>query len=278
MSEVTTAPAPARDERTELQERLTRWLDPPLAVLAFVMLGLLVVQWLGVPSPTWDARITQAQTGIWVIFLAAFLVEFGLAPSKKRYLRSHWLTALSVLLPVLRVGRVIRVLRVLRGLNLFRLLTTLNRSTRALETIARYGQLGYVLLVTALVTLAAAAGGYYFDLGEPQAGLRSPGDALWWAASLVTTINSSLEPVSLEGRVIGFLLRLFAVGVGGYLTAAIAVHLLGIRLGEGEANSTARELSELRTQIAQLEQVVRKLPGSASITDEEITDQDSRKT
>jgi voltage-gated potassium channel len=89
----------AAHERLELQERLAAWLDVPLTALAFIMLGLLVAQFLLPLSPTWQTHVGQAQTAIWAIFAGDFVLELLLAPSKIRYLRQNWLTAVSVLLP-----------------------------------------------------------------------------------------------------------------------------------------------------------------------------------
>jgi voltage-gated potassium channel len=170
-------------ERGELEERLSGWADMPLAVLALIMLGLLLLE-LAVPlSPSWATRVAQAQTAIWVIFAAAFVIEFVLAPSKVRYLKKNWLTALSVVLPPLRSVRLLRAARALRGLSLVRIVTTLNRGTKVLGHVAHRGQFGYVLLLTLVVTVTSAAAAYYFERAEPGANIQTLGDALWWGAT-----------------------------------------------------------------------------------------------
>ena len=45
---------------------------------------------------------------VWIIFILDFAIEFTLAPRKLRYLKSNWLTAVSLLVPALRVLRIIR--------------------------------------------------------------------------------------------------------------------------------------------------------------------------
>jgi voltage-gated potassium channel len=90
-----TRPSAHARERIELQQRLVRWLDVPLTALAFVMLALVVAQFMVPMTPNWQVRVTQGQTFIWIVFAVDFLVELLLAPSKVRYLRHNWLTALS---------------------------------------------------------------------------------------------------------------------------------------------------------------------------------------
>lgn len=246
-------------QRGELQRRLSGWLDVPLTILAFVTLGLLILELVGNLSPSWAARVSQTQTAIWAVFVAAFLVELVLAPSKLTYLRSNWLTAVAIALPALRSIRILRAARALRGLSLVRILTTVNRGSRELGTIVQRGQFGYVLALTGVVTVTAAAGAYYFERTEPAANILTPGDAFWWAVTIVTTVNSPYETITLEGRVIALLLRVFGLAISGYLTAIIAAYLIGAREPAPETSrAAADELRELRLQVARLQGVVER--------------------
>ena len=241
----------SRRQRWELMQRLSDWLDAPLTALALLMLALMVAD-LALPlRPAWARRVGQAETAIWVVFIVDFLLELTLAPSKVAYLKRNWLTAVSVLLPSLRAVRALRVARALRGMSLLRLLTTLNRGSPALGHAVERGQFGYVLLLTLIVVASAAAGAYYLEHDEPGALIRTPGDAVWWAATLVTTMNSSLETVTLEGQVVSLLLRVFALGVSGYVTAVIAVYLLDTPRQE-QAHAADTELAALRVEMAAL--------------------------
>ena len=254
-----------RTQRDELQQRLSGWFDVPLTILAFVMLGLLVLDLVGDLSPNWAARVSQGQTAIWAVFVAAFLVELALAPSKLTYLRNNWLTAVSIALPALRSIRILRAARALRGLSLVRILTTVNRGSRALGNIVQRGRFGYVLTLTGVVTVTSAAGAYYFERTEPAANILTPGDALWWSATIVTTVNSPYETITLEGRVIALLLRVFGLAISGYLTAIIAAYLIGAKEPASEASgATADEIRELRLQVARLHDIIEQRAAGAA--------------
>ena len=245
----------SRRQRWELMQRLSDWLDVPLTALALLMLALMVAE-LALPlSPAWARRVGQAETAIWVLFVVDFLLELILAPSKVAYLKRNWGTAVSVLLPSLRAVRALRVARALRGMSLLRLLTALNRGTRALGHVVQRGQFGYVVLLTLIVVASAAAGAYYLEHDEPNALIRTPGDAIWWAATLVTTMNSPLETVTFDGDLVSLLLRVFALGVSGYVTAVIAVYLLGTPPQERPHPEEA-ELAALRAEVASLRALV----------------------
>jgi voltage-gated potassium channel len=95
--------------------------------------------------------------GIWAIFLLDFALKLFLAPQKLRFLKTNWLTAVSLLVPALRVFRVLRVLRVLRGVRLIRVVSSLNRSMKSLGASMKRRGFGYVVLLALVVTFGGAA-------------------------------------------------------------------------------------------------------------------------
>ena len=249
-----------RCHRSELQHRIMRWLDLPLAVLALVMLGLIVIQYAMNLTPAWQNRVNEEENAIWVIFAADFVFELSLAPSKINYLKHNWPTAISVLLPMFGALRVLRAAQLLRGFSLIRLLLTMNRGTRALGRVVRRGQLGYVVALTVIVATAGGAGAFYFERGQPGASIHSIWDGLWWAVTLVTTINSGLNVNTLEGRIIGILIRLFALGATGYLTAVIAAYLVGKQKAPKKAaQRNEDELAQIRAELSEMREMLREI-------------------
>lgn len=222
MNADSTTPRLAR-ERARLLIRFRQWMEVPLLVLGFVWLVLLVVEL----TSGLDPMLESLSTTIWIIFIVAFLVELTLAPRKLAYVRSQWLTVLSLALPALRVLRVARTLRVLRaaravrGARLLRVVTGLNRGMRALgRSMGRRG-FGYVSALTLIVILAGAAGMLALER-DASGGLPDYASALWFTIMLLTTIGSEYWPRTPEGRLLCLLLSLYAIGVFGYITAALA--------------------------------------------------------
>ena len=202
---------------------------------------------------------------IWVVFILNFAVEFVLAPHKVAYLKSNWLTAISLLIPALRIFRVFRVFRLLRlarvgrGLRLFRVVSSLNRGIQALgASLSRRG-FGYVLALTVLVAFAGAAGMYAFENGAPG-GLNSYGEALWWTAMVMTTMGSQYWPQTVEGRVLCVFLALYAFAVFGYVTATLATFFVGRDAENDEAElAGAKQLAALREEVIALRDDIRAL-------------------
>ncbi len=238
-------------------------LARPLDLLAFVWLVLLIVELIGGA----DARLERLVFGIWAIFIADFVLDIVIAPDRLGYLRRNWLTVLALLLPALRVFRALRALRVLRAarsvrsIGLLRVLTSMNRGMAALARTFGRRKLGFVIALTAAVVMVGAAGMAFLEgpvalreAGAAGPGLESYGEALWWAAMLLTTIGSEYWPVTAEGRILAWLLSVYGVAIFGYITAAIASHFIDsdrgeARRGDAPVAALVAEVAALRTRI-----------------------------
>lgn len=254
-------------ERWRLLHRLERWLERPMMVLGLVWVALLVVELTRGDSVV----LNRVAIAIWVVFVADFALRFTIAPQKLAYLRRNWLTVVSLIVPALRVFRVVRVLRALRlaravrGLRLVKVLGSLNRGMKSLgRTMGRRG-LGYVAALTGLVTLAGAAGMYAFEREGEGGGLSSYGDAVWWTAMVMTSLGSEYWPRTAEGRVLAFVLALYAVTVFGYITAALASFFVG-RDAEREDGPVAGNaaIRALHAEIAALRAELRAREGAGT--------------
>ena len=246
-----------KEERYELLNRVSNALDGPMAVLALIWVLVLLIQIVpGVPD-RWRGGVAQLDLVIWAAFVIQFVLEFVIAPDKLGYLRTHWLIALSVAVPFFRVLRLVQVFRALRGLSLLRMILGVNRATRAAASIFGAHGLEYLLSVVVIVSLSGGTAVYFFERDVPTADIRTFGDAIWWASTIVTTINVSLEPVTWEGRVIGLLLRVFGLAVFGYVTASFASYFVGKRIETRQSarmeHSDSAEERRLQQRSAELE-------------------------
>lgn len=214
--------------RAELARRIEHWLELPMAVLGVVWLLLLIDELLRGRTPATEA----VTTAIWVIFSVEFVIRFALAPHKGRYLRRHWVTAVSLAIPavrILRLARVVRLLRAgraLRAVRVARLLTSFSRGMRSLGSTMRNRGFPYVVTLSAIVLLLGAAGMYAFER-DLQPAFSTYSGALWWTAMLLTTMGSESWPRSAEGRLVCLLLSVYAFAMFGYITATLASFFVG---------------------------------------------------
>jgi voltage-gated potassium channel len=254
------SPAEIEAERASLQERISDWLDIPLAVLALIWTVLFVVELAVQLPPETSARLLQADFAIWAVFAFVFVFEFMLAPDKARYLRTNALAAVSVVLPFARVVRVAKLARLVRSVSLVRIALIANRATSGIAELFSTHQFQYLLAVAAVVTVLGGAGASYFERDVPDSPFANFWEALWWATTVVTTINVGIEPTTVEGRIIGLLLRVFGLGVFGYLAGSIASFLVGRRTGGAEARAVARsDVERLAREVERLRATMDRL-------------------
>ena len=265
-------------ERRKALRGLERGLETPMLVLAFMWLGLVIIDLLVGLGPVLEGLGTL----IWIIFITDAGVRLWLAPRKMTYVKKNWLMLIALALPALRVVRAARALRVLRmaraarGLRLVRVVSSLNRGMRALSESMRRRGFAYIAMLTLLVTLTGAAGMYVFERditgkepvsagsshgkearpGAPGGrageivGLNDYGAALWWTAMIMTTMGSDYWPHSPEGRVLCLLLALYAFAMFGYVTAALASYFVGRDAQNDQAElAGADSIERLRKEI-----------------------------
>ncbi|TGC10709.1 ion transporter [Methanolobus halotolerans] len=229
-------------EREEILYQINQTLETPLILLSIIWLTLIVIDLLyGLPS-----FLQILSTAIWILFIVDFIIELYIAPRRKAYLSKNWLSAISLLLPPLRIlkifrsVRLLKILRFSRPVNLARLISSFNRSLRIVRNTMKQRGLGYMIALTTLISLLGAAGMYSFEYPN----FRSYGDALWWTGMIMTTLGSEYWPQTNEGRIMAFLLSVYALAIFGYITAAFASILLG-----KDRASQSKEIKELQKEI-----------------------------
>lgn len=284
---IVTEPETLQDARWELLDHINIATDKFMTALAFVWLGLLIVDFTIGFTPL----LQLISNAIWALFIADFAIEFTIAPDKRQYLRRNWLTAVSLLLPALRILRIFRAFRVLsatralRTVSFFRLITSLNRGMSATARTLGRRNIGFVIAFTVVVTFAGAAGMALFE--SPQSlyeegyvvtvdsaeGLNSYSESVWWTAMLMTTLGSDYWPQTVEGRILCWMLSIYALAVFGYITAAFASHFIGIdrqqKAAPPESSSDSAQLQLAQVQ-AQLRALLEQIETSVHSTQEKV--------
>jgi len=259
-------PEPPSDRlRSRLLNRLERQLELPMALLGIVWLGLFIAEVVvGL-----DPLLSGLSTAIWVIFIADFALRLVIAPHRWAYVRHNWLTAIALIVPALRIARLaavmqsLRAARAARGIRLVRAVASLNRGFGALGSTMRRAGVWYVIALVLLVCFGGAAGMYALEPhGSNGQGFSGYGDALWWTAMIITTLGSAYWPRTTEGRILAVLISLIAIGVFGYITAALASLLVGRVSAAGNGDVAAgADMRAVRRDIAELRREIRELTG-----------------
>jgi voltage-gated potassium channel len=210
--------------RERVRRALDRYLAFPLA-LGSVLLILLTIVQLTSPLRADEGRlVATAIVVLWAIFLLHLFAQLLLAPDRIAYLRRHWLEVVASAVPFFSV---LRIAMLVRFAPILRLLLFGGRHMSATMRILRRRHLGQLAIVTVFVVLIATLLEYLVESQAPGSNINSVTESLWWAASTVTTIGAQLYPVTEAGRILGFLLMLYAAGGFSYFIASIAAVLVG---------------------------------------------------
>lgn len=231
----------ADEPRVLRWEARTGWVLTAAAV-AFLLAYALPILDPGLPAAQ-QALCAVVTWVTWAVFALDFGVRVGLASDRWRFVRSHLLDLVVVVLPVLRPLRPLR------------LVTLMSVLIRHAGSSLRGRVLTYVVGATSLVIFVAALAVLDAERQSPTANIRSFQDALWWAVSTVTTVGyGDRYPTTIEGRYVAAGLMIAGIALLGVITAAFASSLVDrVREAEHETGAaTRRDVTALADEVAAL--------------------------
>lgn len=92
-----------------------------------------------------------------------------------------------------------------------------------------------------------------YALESPNPGFTSYGLTLWWTAMRVITAGNEFNPLTPEGRGLGFLIAVFGYSIFGYVTATFVTYFIGHDAKEKEGPiARSNEIIELKSEIVAL--------------------------
>jgi voltage-gated potassium channel len=176
-------------------------------------------------DPTLETYLEIVSWAVWAAFAIDFCIRLWLAHPRGPYAVRHWYDVVLIAAPMLRPLRLLRLLAFAR---------ILNRS-------AVGGLAGRVSVYVAGAAVMALGLGALAVLDAEQdasnANITTAGDALWWAATTMTTVGyGDRYPVTTTGRFVAVALMVVGIAVLSSLTALIASWLI-----ENVEQANARE-------------------------------------
>jgi voltage-gated potassium channel len=233
-------------ERSRL-DRYDRRTDWPLAVVALTFLGLYSVRVLLQPQGGFAKAIDVALVAVYCIFVLDYLARLYLAQARGRWFLTHLWELPVILLPFFRP---------LRLLSLAVVVTSLQQ---AVGHTIRGRVIVYTACGASIVVYAAALAILDVEGNNPDAKIRTLGDALWWASTTVTTVGyGDLHPVTGPGRLVAVALMVGGITLLGLVTATLASWIVERVAEEDTANeaATRAQIEELREEIRRLSNLV----------------------
>jgi voltage-gated potassium channel len=240
-------------DRGEAFERFSRAVDGPLTVLALVLIPLIVLPLVMDLSPGTESEFLAIDYLIWAVFAAEYAIKLYLAPNRRQFVARHIPDLIIVLVPMLRPLRVLRSVRLLRLLRLTLLTGLAAKGLREARNILRRRGLNWVLLIVLVLNLIAAAMVLEFERGNPDANIDSYPDALWWAATTITTVGyGDRFPMSPAGRGVAVVLMIAGIAMFGVITASIAAYFVEQKADEdlaGRLDQIMERLDRIETRL-----------------------------
>lgn len=221
-----------------------RRVDWPLTALAAAFLGLYAWQILDRTMAPWlHATLDVVLTTIWVVLGLDYVVRVVLARRRWRYVGTHILDLLILVVPMFRPLRALRVVTVIGVLN-----RQLRDDFRGRIAVYVVGTVTIVGFVAALAVLEA-------ERDAPDATITTFGEAIWWTITTISTVGyGDRYPVTVEGRLVAATLMVAGIALLGVVTASIASWFVAnLRSSAAEAAAqTERELDETSAQLAEV--------------------------
>jgi voltage-gated potassium channel len=149
---------------------------------------------------------------------------------------------------VLRVGRaarILRIFRILRGVKATRVIACVVLERRAEGAFLAASLVSFLLLLLGSIAVL-----HFEDV--PEANIKGPEDAAWWAFVTMTTVGyGDRFPVTSEGRLAGALLMVAGVGLFGTFSGFIASWFLAPKAAQNRS-----EIERLREEVVALRQAI----------------------
>lgn len=227
----------------------------PLFTLAVLFLAAYAVPILYPDLPRWtDDLAKYINYGVYVLFAFDYAVRLKLAGkgSRWRFVYTHPLDLIMVLIPLARPLRLVRMVLVL--------IEVISRHARSsLRTRAGVyitGVTMMILLVSSLAILDAER-----EAGGTQ--ITNFGDAVWWSVVTASTVGyGDYVPQTATGRMIATILMFAAIGLVGLVSGSLASWFVDRVASGGEAEDRAekveldRRLAAVETQVAEIHAVL----------------------
>ncbi|GAA3138633.1 potassium channel family protein [Streptomyces rectiviolaceus] len=213
--------------------RQARWenrTEAPLAVasLLYLISYAVLVLASGLPG-AWRGVCLSVIFAAWAAFAVDYAVRWRLSGQGPRFVRSHWLDTLVLVLPLLRPLRIVHIYEAVQR----------RQGRPRLPLHARV--VTYAGLSVLLLGFAGALAVYQHEHAAPGATILTFGDSVWWTSATLATVGyGDVAPVTPLGRVIAVGLMLCGLALLGAVTGSFSSWMLQVFTREDDERPPGR--------------------------------------
>jgi voltage-gated potassium channel len=210
------------DDDRDDDSRQARWEQRTELPLSAASLAFLAAYAVLVLSPDREVALVVL-LGVWLLFALDYGVRWRLSGQGPRFVRTHWLDTLVVLLPLLRPLRIVKLYEAVQR-------------RRGRPRLPLHGRvITYAGISVALLGFAGALAVYQQERGAAGASMRTFGDAVWWTCATLSTVGyGDITPVTPLGRVIAVGMMACGLALLGAVTGSFSSWLIQVFSREGE--------------------------------------------
>ncbi len=198
-----------------------------------------------------SAILLTVQFWIWLAFLADLVIRTVLSEKSWKFLWTHPLDVVAVLLPAARP---------------LKILTVFTQGTMLASASGRFKTMQAVVGSTVLLLWLGAVWVLSAERGAPGANITNFGDALWWSIVTVTTVGyGDLTPVTLTGRIVATVMMLVGIALIGVVTASVAAWFVSMTSSQDDSDNDERDEERdtrddaMATRVVELESKIDRL-------------------
>jgi voltage-gated potassium channel len=204
-----------------------RWeqrTEVPLAMASMVYLASYAILVLAPGLPGfWHDLDLALLLAAWALFAVDYAVRWRLSGQRLRFVRTHLLDTVVLVLPLLRPLRVVR------------LYEAVQRRHGRPRLVLHARVMVYAGLSTVLLGFTGALAVFQQERGAPDATMRTFGDAVWWTCATLATVGyGDIVPVTPLGRLIAVGMMGIGLALLGAVTGTFASWLLQSFSRDGE--------------------------------------------
>ncbi|WFB06583.1 potassium channel family protein [Streptomyces sp. LX-29] len=224
----------ARSDARALSAERTRGWEQRTALALYVASQLFLASYAmrvlapGLP-PFWHTVCVVVTDTCWAVFIVDYVVRWRLSGMGPRFVPTHPLDTVVLVMPLLRPLRLVHTYSVMKE----------RRAEPRLSLYARV--MTYAGLSALLLGFSASLAVYEAERGAPGTTIRTFGDAVWWAcATLTTTGYGDAVPVTPRGRVVAAGLMMCGLALLGAVTGSFSSWLIQTFTREDEKRPPGR--------------------------------------
>jgi voltage-gated potassium channel len=197
-----------------------RWearMEVPLALASLGFLSAYALRVLAHLQTTALDLCLAVTLAAWALFAVDYAVRWRLSGQRLRFVRTHVLDTVVLILPLLRPLRVVKMYETVQRRH--------GRPRLALH--ARV--IAYAGLAALLLGFTGALAVYQQEHDAPGASIRTFGDAVWWTCATLATVGyGDVVPVTPLGRLIAIGVMAIGLALLGAVTGTFASWLLQV--------------------------------------------------